>query len=101
MVKCIHKQIIKKVKKIITSPKYLASSCDEVTTIDNQSWISIHSSIVHNWCHILVFISLEQVIEEGGADSLTKVIMGVLKEHGGLFDVDIVAKLISFKGLME
>jgi hypothetical protein len=29
------------------------------------------------------------------ADNLTKVITGALKEHGGLFDVD-VTKLISF-----
>jgi hypothetical protein len=27
---------------------------------------------------------------------LTKVIMGALKEHGDLFNVNIVAKLISF-----
>jgi hypothetical protein len=96
----MHKQVIKKVKEVITSSKYLALSCDEVTTIDNQSWISIHSYIGQDWCRILVFISLEQVIEGGGVDNLTKVIMGVLKEHGRLFDVDIAAKLISFKGLM-
>jgi hypothetical protein len=43
MVECMHKQVIKRVKEIIASSKYLALSCDEVTTIDNQSWISIHS----------------------------------------------------------
>ncbi len=35
-------------------------------------------------------------IEGGGVNNLTKVIMGVLKEHGDLSDVDVVAKLISF-----
>jgi len=35
MAKCMHKQIIKRVKKNITSSKYLEVSCDEVTTIDN------------------------------------------------------------------
>jgi hypothetical protein len=36
MAKCMHKQVLKKKLKIITSSKYLALSCDEVTMIDNQ-----------------------------------------------------------------
>jgi hypothetical protein len=35
MAKCIHKQIIKKVKEIIARFKYIALSCDEVTMIVN------------------------------------------------------------------
>jgi hypothetical protein len=70
MVECIHKQIIKRVKKTITSSKYLALSCDEVTMIDNQSWISIHSYVVQNWCHILLLISFEHVIKRGRANNL-------------------------------
>jgi len=31
-----------------------------------------------------------------GADNLTKVIMGALKEHGGFFNIHITTKLISF-----
>jgi len=71
-------------------------SCDEVSTIDNQSWIFMHFYIVQDWCQIHVLISLEHVIEGRGAYNLTKVIMGVLKEHGGLFYANVVVKLISF-----
>ncbi len=39
MAECMHKRVIKKVKELIASPKYLTLSCDELTTIDNQSWI--------------------------------------------------------------
>jgi hypothetical protein len=49
--------------------------------------------VVQNWCRILVFISLELVTNGRGVDNLTKVIMGALKEHDGLYDVDV---LISF-----
>jgi len=45
---------------------------------------------------IPIFISLEQVTNGGGVDDLTKVIIGVLKKHDGLCDVDVVVKLISF-----
>jgi hypothetical protein len=37
IVECMNEQIMKIMKKIISSSKYLALSCDEVTTIDNQS----------------------------------------------------------------
>ncbi len=96
MVECMHKQVIKRVKEIIASSKYLALSCDEVTTIDNRLWISIYSYIVQDWCCILVLISLKWVIEGGGVDNQTKVIMGVLKKHGGFFSAHIAGKLISF-----
>jgi hypothetical protein len=37
---------MKIMKKIISSSKYLALFCDEVTIIDNQSWIAIHFYVV-------------------------------------------------------
>jgi hypothetical protein len=92
----MHKQVIKRIKEVITSSKYLTLSCDDVTMIDNQSWISIHSNNVQDWCRIPIFIYLEHVTEGGGADNLTKVFMGVFKKHGGFSNVDFVAKMISF-----
>jgi hypothetical protein len=35
MVKYLHKQVKKKLKKVITGSKYFALSCDEDTTIGN------------------------------------------------------------------
>jgi hypothetical protein len=90
MAKCMHKQVIKRVEEVIASSKYLALSYYEVTMINNHSWISTHSYVVQDWCHIHVFISLKYVIEGGGANNLTKVIMGALKKHVGLFYVNIV-----------
>jgi len=44
-----------------------------------------------------ILIFLEQVIEHGGLNNLIKVILGVLKKEGGVFDVDVARKLMSFK----
>jgi hypothetical protein len=55
----------------------------------------MHFYFVQDWCQIHVLMSLEHVIERRGAYNLTKVIMGVLKEHGGLFNANVVVKLIS------
>jgi hypothetical protein len=43
-----------------------------------------------------IFIFLEQVIEGGGLDNLTKVIVGVLRKKGGVFDANVAGKLMSF-----
>jgi hypothetical protein len=83
-------------REVIVNLKYLALSCDEVTTIDNQLWILIHFYVVQDWCHLPILIFLEQVIVGGGLDNLIKVIMGVLKKEGGVFDVDVARKLMSF-----
>jgi hypothetical protein len=36
-------------------------------------------------------------MEGGASKNLTKVVMGALKKHGGVFDVDIVRKFMSFR----
>jgi hypothetical protein len=57
MAECLHKHVFNKMWKDVASSKYLTLSCDEVTTIDNQSWISIHCYVVQDWCrlHVLIF----------------------------------------------
>jgi hypothetical protein len=71
------------------------SKKDEVTTIDNQSWVSIHCYVVKDWCHLPILISLKQVIEGGNLDNFTKVIMGVLIRWG-VSNGDVATKLMSF-----
>ncbi len=41
-------------------------------------------------------IFLEQITKGGGFDNLTKMLMDVLKKHVGVFNIDVVAKLLSF-----
>jgi hypothetical protein len=65
-------------QEIFASSRYLVFSSDEITTIDNQSWISIHCYLLQYWCCLLVLISLEQIIERGRSDNLTQVIMDVM-----------------------
>jgi hypothetical protein len=85
MIKCTHHQVIKKVKEVIASLKYLALSYDEVITIDNYLSDSFHCYVVADCYQLPILISLKQVIEGMGSNNLTKVVMGVLKKHGGVF----------------
>ncbi len=56
MAECLHKQVLNKMQEIVASSRYFVFFYDEVTTIDNQSWISIPCYIVQNWCHLPVLI---------------------------------------------
>jgi hypothetical protein len=38
---------------------------DEVTTINNQSWISIHCYVVEHWRQVSILLTLEQLVEGG------------------------------------
>lgn len=64
MVECMHKKYNKKLKKIIVSFKYLALSCDEVITIDNQSWVSINCYVVQDWCCFFYSILESKLLKE-------------------------------------
>jgi hypothetical protein len=57
---------------------YVALSCDEMFTIDNQFWLFIHCYVVHDWVRIPIFISLDKVFEGSNSDNLTRVKMEML-----------------------
>jgi hypothetical protein len=49
-----------------------------MSTIDNQSHLSIHCYVVHNWVTISICISSDKMLEGLGSDNLTKVVMEAL-----------------------
>lgn len=73
-----------KTKDIVSAAPYFSISCDEVTTVDNQSWISIHVYTISDWERVPMLLSLERVIEGGSAESISKIILGALTKQGGL-----------------
>jgi len=96
MVESLYKQMSKKMWKVVVGLKYLTLSYDEITTINNQSWVSIHYYVVQNWYHLHVLIFLEHVIRGGGFNNLTKVIIDIMKKYVSFSKTNIVMKLMSF-----
>ncbi len=82
--------------EIVAGSRYVVISCDEITMIDNQLWITINCYVVQNWCCLFLLISLKHVIERRGFDHLIKVIVDSLKKHVGVFDANVAAILLSF-----
>jgi hypothetical protein len=72
-----------KTKDIVNVVPYFSISCDEVTTVDNQSWISIHVYTISDWERVPMLLSLELVIEGGSTENISKIILGALAKQGG------------------
>jgi hypothetical protein len=68
----------------IQKAQFISVSHGEVTTIDNQSWISTHVYVVEGWRRLLFLLTLQQVLEGSNVDNLTKVIVVFLLIYGGL-----------------
>ncbi len=73
----------KAILAIISIVNYVALTCDEVNTMDNGSWISIHTYIMQNWVKVPMLLSLQKVVDGARVDNLTIVIMEAL-QNGGL-----------------
>lgn len=81
-------------KKTIHATRFLAISCDDVTTIDNQSWVNIHAYPMDSLKCIPILLNLERLVSDDTFDNLTKVILNSLLVYGGLIVQEINDKLI-------
>jgi hypothetical protein len=71
-------------RAIVTTTQYVFISYDEMSTLDNQSRLSIHYYVMENWVRIPILISFDHVLEGSGFDNLTKMIIEALTIGGGM-----------------
>jgi hypothetical protein len=91
----MHMVVLEKLKETIRSARFLAISCDEVTSCDSGQWLSLHAYVVLNWVRVPVLLHLSKV-QGQGADALIEVIVRALMTEGGLSWEEIGRKLICF-----
>jgi hypothetical protein len=71
-------------------------SCDEVTTIDNQSWLSVHLYVIDGWKWVPILHNLQRVLDGAISANLTKFIMWNLVYFGSMTEIDVANKLVCF-----
>jgi hypothetical protein len=96
MVEHIDNGVKKATKTIIQNVKFLSLTCDEIISMDNASWASVHGYIVQDWCHIPLLLNLKHVLSGSKTDSLTLLIMNSLLTQGGLQEKDLASRLVYF-----
>ena len=81
---CLYWQVQMKTKEVMETARFSSISCDEVTILDTQSWISIHGYVCEGWTRKPMLLSLERVMEGTIYDNLTTVIVDAIKNCGGV-----------------
>jgi hypothetical protein len=52
MVEHMDNVVLDAIRQAMVEVKFLSISCDEITSIDNQTWASVHVYILKDWCMI-------------------------------------------------
>jgi hypothetical protein len=89
-------QVQKVIIQTIQSVQFLACSCDEVTTIDNGSWICVHAYMVYGWTKVFILICVDWIVDGSSSYNLTQVIMNFMMKGGGLSMEELSKKHLCF-----
>jgi hypothetical protein len=49
MASYMHELVVKKTRDLVQVARFISFSYDEITTLDQQSWVAIHAYVVENW----------------------------------------------------
>jgi hypothetical protein len=63
MARAMHNMVLKQMKIVLQQNKFISISCDEITTLDTQSWILMHAYVVEDWRRQPILLDLERVVE--------------------------------------
>jgi len=55
----MHNIVLQAIKECVQKNKIISLNCDEVTTIDNQSWLSMHVYVTNLWKQIPILLNLQ------------------------------------------
>jgi hypothetical protein len=85
-----------KTLKAIQFFRFLPISRDEITTIDNGSWMCIHAYVLEFWVKVPILFQIERIVNNSSSFNLIKIIMATLMKYRWLPKVDVAKKLLFF-----
>jgi len=92
----LHSCILSALKAVVQSTRVISINANEVTAIDNTSWLSIHVYAMDSWERVPHLLHLSCISNSGTTNHLTNVIMYSLIGEGGLTCEQIASKLVYF-----
>jgi hypothetical protein len=98
MAEHLHACVLVALKVVIQSARIISISADEVTAVDNTSWVGVHVYAMRSWERMPYLLHLSSGSESSTSDHLTNVIMHALLDEGGLSCEEIASKLVCFGG---
>ena len=77
------------IKVVLAECQFFFVTCDEVTTVNYQIWISLHVYVVKEFVCVPMLLTLEKVMGGAEVDDLSRVLLEALQEFGGLTKEEI------------
>ncbi len=75
MAEALHSIIMQATMFALDKANVFTLSCDEVTLIHNQFWLTIHAYTIQNWTKVLLLLCLEQIVDGFIVTNLATIIM--------------------------
>jgi hypothetical protein len=91
-----YRQLTNKKRETIQGARFFTVSADEVTTIDNGSWVSMTIYYVDEFARESVNAALQHIDEGATSNNLTKIIMKAVQGLIGMTHEEIAVKMLAF-----
>jgi hypothetical protein len=85
-----------RLKRDLANATFISASADEVTSVDNSQWLSVHVYFSVNFSRQSHMISVRRVDVDANAANLTELITKQILFHSGMKQSDFAEKLICF-----
>jgi hypothetical protein len=85
-----------RLKRDMQNATFISASADEVTTVDNQQWFSVHVYFAVNFSRESHLLCIRRMDDEANTQNLTEMITEQLFMHGGVSEKQLAEKLICF-----
>jgi hypothetical protein len=96
MTESIAHVICEHTKVVVGEAKVFNLSADEVTSINGQSWLSIHIYISIGFKRVSILLALMRLVDGNSADVVKESIYAMLLWHIGLSQAQVAERLICF-----
>ena len=96
MAEAMHEIVLQSTRDAITDCNFISCSADEVTTINNQQWISMHIYVMQQWQRMPILLILERIEVGATSTNIIQIILQSLLTLGGLTEEGIGRKLVCF-----
>jgi hypothetical protein len=83
-------------KKVISQARFFAISADEVTTIDHESWLSVHIYVCIGFKRVSIMLGLFRLVEGNGATAVKEAISTCISWQAGFSESVVAERLVCF-----
>lgn len=93
---CLNEVVLAKTSLLMQKTKYILISCDKVTSLYSQSWISVHANVIKDWDWFPLLMVLKRIVDGSSSDNMKLEIVEHVMEIGGLSRDELGNKVVIF-----